>query len=258
MQWHQFCTGINVKYFKKLFSVAAALFGISSTYVSTAKSIDTTNNASHYARLYLSNAIEGGIFSVASLSNAADGKSDGLTTLRFSYVVNTGTLVNYNISESVGLFLGAEIKNIGYIEKSGDYTIKRRTYTIGAPVGLKIGDMTQRGAYFFAGGGFDAPFNYREKKFIARNNKAKFNEWFIDHTPAILPYAFIGYKFTNQLQLKFQYYPGNFLNQDYTDKAQLKPYQNTTVHLMYLSVGYHIRYGTYTRWKGNWVKRSMI
>src|SRR6185312_6277682 len=107
------------------------------------------------------------------------------------------------------------LKNVGFIEKRADTTIKHRTYNLGIPIGLKFGNMRDR-SYFFLGAGCDAPINYREKEFIKRGDKQKFNEWFSDRTPALMPYVFAGVSMAPGLTLKLQYYLNNYMNPDFT------------------------------------------
>jgi hypothetical protein len=223
-----------------------------------AKGVDSLQ-VSNYAHFYVSSGMEGSIFSTAQVTRPEGlGTATHLSTLRYSLFVNTGISLNWNLSQHFGVFTGLQLKNIGFIEQLGDYTIKRRVYTIGAPIGFRVGNMEEHGGSIFLGGGLDLPFNYKEKKFIARNNKDKFNEWFSKRTPAAMPYVFVGYSFPNQLTLRLQYYPGNFLNPDYRDSRQLQPNAGYEVHLVNLGVGYNIRYGKYTRFKGKWMRHSMI
>lgn len=197
------------------------------------------------ARFYWSTGVDAFIFSSSHISKPSG--NDGLSTLRFSYILNVGFHYNYDFSRHVGLFTGIGIKNIGFIDKVGDSTIKRRVYTIGAPLGIKFGNLPGR-TYGFVGGGIDVPFNYREKGFRKRGDKEKFNEWFSDRTPRVLPYVFVGFTAIPSLvSVKFQYYPGNFMNEDFVqdrmpNKGQ-KIYHDYKVNLFYVSLGLDIKYG---------------
>lgn len=198
-------------------------------------------------KFYWSSGMEGGLFQTSRLDRP--GLTDTkFTTLRFSYVINVGMNLNYNFTNSVGLFLPISIKNIGFIDKFGDSTVKRRSYNLGAGLGLKVGNLRKRN-YGFIGGGADLPFNYREKGFVKRSDKEKFSEWFSDRTPTFMPFVFAGISVDPGITLKVQYYPGNFLNTDFTEKipgsptgATYKPYAGYNVNLMYLSLGFNINY----------------
>lgn len=202
--------------------------------------METELNPVHKA--YLSSGIDGYLLSSALLSKS--GSSTKMTTPRFTAFLNIGTNLNYDFSSHVGAFTGLNIKNIGFIEKVGYLTIKRRAYTIGLPLGLKIGKIND-GNYVLLGGGIDFPFNYREKSFIKRNDKKKFNEWFSDRVPAAMGYVFVGVHLHPGIALKLQYYPGNFLNPDFTEPGlglNPKPYAGYKVNLMYLSLGFDLPY----------------
>lgn len=192
-------------------------------------------------KVYLTSGMDGNILSTAFMSmNGGDTK---LTTPRFTTFFHIGTNFHYNFSTSFGIFTGVGIKNIGFIEKfdSPDSTVKRRVYTIGIPVGIKIGNMTE-GSYFMLGGGIDMPFNFKEKGFIKRNDKVKFNEWFSSRTPAIMPYVFLGTRLRPGFIFKLQYYPGNFLNPDFKAADGSTPYAGYDVQLTTLSFGFNIPY----------------
>jgi len=93
--------------------------------------------------------------------------------------------------------------------------------------------------YGFAGGGMDLVLNYREKSFTKRSNKTKMNEWFSQRTPLVMPYVFAGVAINRGITLKAQYYPGNFINPDFT-KNGFKPYAGSEVHLLLISVGFAV------------------
>ncbi|RYZ52783.1 MAG: hypothetical protein EOP49_08810 [Sphingobacteriales bacterium] len=198
-------------------------------------------------RFYTGNSLDFAILSTALLS--APDQSTKLTMPRFTIFVNWGINFHYDLNRFFGLFSGLDIKNIGYIDKYEELTVKRRVYSLGVPLGIKIGDLRHRN-FFFAGGGVDMPFNYREKVFEKRGDKEKFNEWFSDRTPRLMPFVFIGNSWDPGITLKLQYYPGNFLNTDFVDNdgpagVPVKPYSGTKANLILLSLGIDIHYAQY-------------
>jgi hypothetical protein len=202
-------------------------------------------------KFYIGSALDGAIFSTAKIhrdANAFDPTGptgtavDKMGIIRFTWFVNLGLTFNFNFSPHVGMYTGVDIKNIGYIEQNNGYTLKRRVYNIGAPLGLKIGNMGHHGNYFFAGGGLDVAINFQEKLFKERDNKTKINEWWSDRTPRTMPYAFIGGCFRQHVSVKLQYYMNNFMNTDYQDNEGNFIYQGTDVHLILLSVGFNMHF----------------
>jgi len=200
-------------------------------------------------KFYVGSGLDAGIFSTAFIHHDANTPGvngtnpqavNTLGILRFSYVINLGVTFNWNFSPHIGMFTGLDIKNIGYIEQDNGYTLKRRTYNVGVPLGLKIGNMANNKGRIFLGGGLDAPINYNEKYFHDRDNKKRINEWFSDRTPALMPYAFIGAAFNHGITVKAQYYPNNFLNENFTDNAGNMPNAGTTVNLLLFSIGYNM------------------
>ncbi|MBL7720009.1 MAG: hypothetical protein JNL72_14325 [Flavipsychrobacter sp.] len=203
-------------------------------------------------KLYMGAGMDMAYFSTTLTETKTGGKY--LSPLRFhTYAFNLSFNFNYDITNSVGLFTGINLKNIGFIQKYSvvDSTVKRRVLTLGVPLGIKVGNLS-RHVFGFAGGGVDVPFNYREKGFRRRGNKDKFNEWFSERTPAIMPYVFAGVCLKPGITLKAQYYTTNFLNTSFTETVTLpgtqttyitSPYSNyTKLNLLLLSVGFDLRY----------------
>ncbi len=236
-------------------STLSVLFFISSTASAkipgaTVKDSIVIKMRPHVRKFFIGTALDAGIFSTASIQQqytniqgAPIGTKTTYGTLRFSYIINFGLTFNFNFGRHFGVYTGVDIKNIGFIEKlSGGETQKQRTYNIGAPIGIKIGNMADRRPYLFIGGGLDAPFNYKEKRFVIRSQKTKYNEWFSDATPALMPYVFAGLVIPHGVSFKFQYYPNNYINPDYSRNGFITNY-GATVHLMLLSIGFTAPWG---------------
>jgi hypothetical protein len=195
---------------------------------------------------YLGGSFDGAIFSTSVMERP--GHDRELTTIRFS-MLNTGVHFNYDYDEHFGLFTGLGIKNIGFIEKNGDSTTKRRVYTIGVPLGFKLGNL-KKSRYGFIGGGVDFPINYREKRFVERKDKYKFNEFFSDRTQNVMPYMFAGFSPGSGLVLKAQYYPGNFFDTNFEEDNngdRVRPYQGYRVNMLYITLGLDLHYKTYEK-----------
>jgi hypothetical protein len=201
-------------------------------------SIDIMKNVP-IKKVYFNNALDGMILSTALIDRPNGSSKSG--TLRFSTFFHIGCTVNYNLSQKIGVYTGADIKNIGFIEKDNGFTYKKRVYTFGVPLGLRLGNMNKRN-YIFMGGGLDLALNYKEKLWSKDIKKSKFSEWFGKETDLIMPYVFAGYTHKG-ISLKVQYYPNNFLNQDYTRMEMGVPtkiFAGTKVNLLLLSLGLDI------------------
>jgi len=197
-------------------------------------------DASKYQPLYFTGGLDGLLFQSARIEQP--GEDDELGTLRFAPVFNLGLHYHADAGNAIGFFTGLDIKNLGYVDRDGELRVKRRVYTLGLPLGIKFGDMPRK-HYGFLGGGVDVPFNYREKRFTDRDDKQKFNDWFSDRTPSFLPYVFAGYKAAGLFVIKAQYYPGNFLNTDFTETVgglTVRPYAGQNVNLFFVSLGFDV------------------
>ncbi len=188
-------------------------------------------------RVYTSFGGNGGILSFA---NVKDNGETVTSVPRYTLFFNIGTNYNYDFSDHFGVFSGTNIKNIGLITKDNSVKIKQRVYTLGVPLGIKIGDLHD-GFMFFTGAEADLAFNYKQKTFVDGDKKEKFNEWFSKRTPLLMPSVFAGFQFNDKFNLKFQYYLNNFFNQDYKDNNGVKPYQNTDARLFFVTIGYNFK-----------------
>lgn len=187
-------------------------------------------------RFYIGNGLDGLMFSFANVNYPG---FEYFPVMRFSPFLNAGLTFNYNLTRNIGAFTGIDVKNIGFVVHDG-YVLKYRTYNVGVPAGIKLGNMLPRKTYIFFGGGLDFPVNYREKRFVLRAAKEKTTEWFSNRTPHMTPYLFAGVSFYD-ITLKGQYYPLGFFNADYTDEKGVKRYASYDVHIYYLSLGCNLR-----------------
>ena len=236
---------------RKLFFLSILAFWlISSTTHARIFISDTAQNKKlqkPFRKFFVGNDLDGAIVSSAFIKKTISMQSPPVTNTtnsmgiaRLSAFLNTGLTFNWNPARYFGIFTGLDIKNIGFIEKNaGGETVKRRSYNLGVPLGIKIGNMVDKKPYIFLGGGADAPFNYREKTFVIRDQKAKFSEWFSSRTPALMPYMFAGASVYKGFTIKFQYYPGNFLNAGFTTN-RLQPYADYNVNIFFASIGYAV------------------
>ncbi|WP_423737189.1 hypothetical protein [Chitinophaga caseinilytica] len=168
---------------------------------------------------------------------------------RFTVFFNIGTNYNYDFNNNIGIFSGLNIKNIGLITKPSDNVkLKQRVYTMGVPVGLKIGDL-RSGTFLYFGGEYDLAFNYKEKYFLDGDKKSKFNEWFSDRTDLFMPSLFAGFRFGSAFGVKGQYYLNNFFNKDFTetrDGVKTQPYKDLKANLMFVTLSYNFGIKTKT------------
>jgi hypothetical protein len=173
--------------------------------------------------------VEGSILQFTKLIN--DNKTI-TTTPRYTLFFNGGVDANYKISNHFKVFTGICFKNIGLIDKYDDtLKVKRRMYTMGAPLGLKI--KVNENLKFKLGADFNLVFNYKEKVFRNGDKTAKFNEFFSNKTPLFYPSIFAGITIY-KISLTANYYPNNFFNTDYNF------YNKMDAKLFTISAGIHL------------------
>ena len=161
---------------------------------------------------------------------------------RFTFFFNVGTNYNYDFNKNFGFFTGLNLRNVGLITKDNDSVkLKRRLYTLGVPLGLKIGQLHHGGIFFFLGGEYDLSLNYKEKQFLNGDKKHKFNEWFSDRTPLFIPSVFAGVRVSPGLGLKFQYFLNDFFKKDYHETVggiKTYPYAQTDSKMFFVTLSY--------------------
>lgn len=149
--------------------------------------------------------------------------SEGVV-LRWSPVFNFQTHANYDLGSAFGLMAGVAIRNIGYIYQFNDvdgrsFRKKFRTYNLGIPLGIKVGNMEK--FFIYAGYEFEFPFHYKEKTFDDDRSKInKFSTWFSNRVNQVQQSAFVGFQTKYGINLKFKYYITEFHNQDFTQSTE--------------------------------------
>jgi len=193
------------------------------------------------------------IFSFADIEDG-NATADG-SKLRFSAVLHVQSWANYNFSEKAGFFTGVSVRNVGFITENNTTNQKKkfRTYNLGIPIGLKIGDMSR--GFIYGGYELEIPFNYKEKTFEGDDKVDKFSVWFSDRTEPLMHTAFVGYQFRNGGNLKFKYYLNNFFNQDFSENIAgevVRPYEDVNVNMFYVSLSFNLFHNTKVYYKSDY------
>jgi hypothetical protein len=223
---------INIRY---------ALFVLASICLLKANGQETKSNKKFYST-------SGGeiIFSWAEASKEG---LDATVITRFSPVLNIQYQLHRDFSERIGFFTGIGIRNVGFIyddptEVNTRY--KARSYTLGIPLALKVGNM--KGFYFFGGYELELPFNYKEKKFVNDDKVDKITTWFSDRTPSFYQSYFLGFQTPYGTQIKFKYYMTNFFNKNYAANDgsgnTIYPYKDIEANVFYVSLSLQLFSGS--------------
>lgn len=190
--------------------------------------------------------------------------------LRFTAFFHLGQYWHIDFKNYFGILTGMGMRNVGLIsdekipETIGsdimtDHKIIRRIYTIGVPLGLKIGSFRDH-IYFFGGGEYELAFHYKQKYWKSHSrsgSKTKENEWFASQTPTFLPSVFGGVQLPGGINIKFKYYLTDFLNHDYSrtntngtfEVGDLTRYKTSQVFYISLSWQINTAYITKKEWQ---------
>jgi hypothetical protein len=181
------------------------------------------------------------IFSWAFIDN--QGNEEGIIT-RWAPVFNVQSMANFDFNKHIGLFTGLAVRNVGFIYEnpfdSNNTKYKFRTYNLGIPVGIKLGNFER--FTLFGGYEIEFPFVYKEKHFVNEEKVYKEVLWFSDRVEPIQHSVLAGIQFPYGAYLKFKYYLSNFHDRDYiykVDGQDTKPYDFAS-NVFYFSIGWNI------------------
>ncbi|MFY0628156.1 MAG: hypothetical protein JXR07_17795 [Reichenbachiella sp.] len=174
------------------------------------------------------------------------GGTDSDGNLRFAPVLNLQSNLNYDLTDKLGFYTGIAIRNVGFIYDLIDSvnTFKKfRSYNVGIPVGLKIGNLEK--AFIYGGYELEIPIHYKEKLFVNEVKEDKFSVWFSDRTNSLHHSVFVGFQFFSGMNVKFKYYLNSFHNQDFeaidiSTGNVYKPYENINGNMWSISLNFSI------------------
>jgi hypothetical protein len=179
------------------------------------------------------------IFSWADVNYNGD---ENGAIMRWAPVLNIQSALNYDVAKSFGLFTGLAIRNVGYIynnyvDREG-YTVKKkfRTYNIGIPVGIKVGNLDK--LFIYAGYDFEFPFHYKEKTFKDESKNKDVQTFFSNRVEQFQHGIIVGIQFPYGANLKFKYYFSEFHNQGYTESDGYMPYAGLKSNVLYISLNF--------------------
>jgi hypothetical protein len=180
---------------------------------------------------------------IFAFSNVIKNNIDVPTKMRFTLFFHAGQNMHYDFTNNVGFFSGYGLRNIGIVTEEDNKIIKRRTYALGVPLALKIGSFKDH-VYLYGGGEMELFFHYKQKIYIDGDKSGKLSEWFSSRTKRFVPSFFAGIQFPGGINLKFKYYPLNFLNTgfdgyDFDQEVHYSDFNKT--QLFYFSLSFNFK-----------------
>jgi hypothetical protein len=164
-------------------------------------------------------------------------------TIRFMPVINLQSMLNKDVSQKFGLFTGLALRNVGFRmnnylnpENGQLYEKAFRSYNIGVPIGIKLGNLDR--AFLYAGYEIEMGFLYKEKTYENNDKIDKITGWFSDRQNMWLSSAMVGVQLPYGANIKFKYYLTDLLNQNYTAAGGVKPYAGLKANVLYVSLSF--------------------
>ncbi|MEI6576314.1 MAG: hypothetical protein WCO63_09075 [Bacteroidota bacterium] len=181
-----------------------------------------------------------------SFANIEQNGNSHESTIRWAPVFNIQTMFNMDMNKHIGVFTGIALRNVGYINNhfkgiesahpGVEYTYKKkfRSYNVGIPLGIKLGNLG--GAFVYGGYEIEFALAYKEKTYDGGDKISKVTGWFSNREEMIQHGFLIGINFPYGANLKFKYYLSNFHNENYVDGSGNKPYAGLKANIFYFSL----------------------
>ena len=182
---------------------------------------------------------------IFSFAHAEQNGNSGSSILRFSPVINLQGMLNRDVSKKFGLFTGLALRNVGYIldnykdpSNRIKYKKKFRSYNVGIPVGIKIGNLDK--TFLYGGYEIEFAFAYKEKTYDGSDKIDKVTGWFSNRQEIFQHGFLVGIQFPYGANVKFKYYLSEFHNRDYSNNAGVKPYEGLKANIFYFSLNFFL------------------
>jgi hypothetical protein len=178
-----------------------------------------------------------------SFAQIEDQGVEASSRMRWAPALNIHSYLNKDLSEQFGLFTGIAVRNVGYTytnyfdeEAMKTYEKKFRSYNLGFPLGIKVGNLSE--FFVFAAYELDIPFAYKEKTYDDGAKIRKDITWFSDRQQRFQHGVMAGFQLTTGAYVKFKYTFNEFHNQDYVDADGYKPYEGLKSNIFYVTMGF--------------------
>lgn len=182
-----------------------------------------------------------GLEVIFSWADVTTNGNDQSSVLRFAPVFNFENWVNYDVNQNIGFFSGLAVRNVGFIyddPTAPNVRIKARTYNLGIPAAVKIGNLSTN-KFVFVGYELELPFHYKEKIFINEEKEDKATIWFTDRVPSVNHSLMAGLQFPYGATLKFKYYLTKFYKDGYQPNDDLGVnYATVNANVYYFSLSF--------------------
>ncbi len=167
------------------------------------------NGPTKKSKNYTSVGVEGSLIQFARINTTEK------IVPRYTYFFNVGVDYNRRLDNTVSIFTGIHLKNLGLIREqqtpnNGTLVtkIKERVYTLGAPVGVRVYSRDRK-TEFKLGMDCGLALNYKRKLYNGKFKTDKFNEWFSPEASVLHYSVFAGIN-VRGLSLTANYYLNNF------------------------------------------------
>lgn len=186
--------------------------------------------------------------------------------VRFTAFFHFQQFFHLDLNNNIGFYTGIGLRNIGIISDERlpenytdgnpnyfDAKIIRRNYALGIPLAIKLGSFKDH-LNIFGGGEIEWAFAMKEKWWDSHSrsgSKTKRTAWFPNDMTTFLPSVFVGVQLPGGANIKFKYYPEDFLDHNSGNTAatnrghvisDFSKYKQS--NMFYVSLSYQIKTAT--------------
>lgn len=149
-------------------------------------------------------------------------------SMRFTVWFNYTQQGHIDFNQHLGMYTGISIKNVGFITENEIIKqtaenpntvadpvdkIKRRIYTLGIPLAIKLGTL-DKNFYVYGGGEVALALSYKEKRF-ENGVKTKKTSFLGNETNLFQPSVFAGIQLPKGLNVQYRLFLNNMLDKSY-------------------------------------------
>lgn len=157
-----------------------------------------------------------GIQLIFSGGSVMDNGTNLFNIVRFTCFFHLQQQYHYDVTKYMGFYTGFSIINVGFINTvplpdETSANLKQRSYSLGIPLGIKLGDMPL-GNYLAFGVEEECMFAYKQKILYDGNKSKSDDDLFSSDNVNLFNTSLLGeLRFHNGAYLRFKYYLFNFL-----------------------------------------------
>jgi hypothetical protein len=182
---------------------------------------------------------------ILGMADVKVGNQQQETGLKPSFLLNLGEQWHTDFNPYMGMYMGGNIRNMGFKIKENDRKDVHRVLSAGLPVAIKLGFLDKH-LYVYGGGEIEYFFHYKHRR-NDDGNRIKTSKWFSNKTNNLMPSAFVGLQLPKGLNVRFSYLLRDFFNPNFEGLVlgENIDFSQWKTQVYYISVSLNFKKGAY-------------